>query len=257
MDVELIIALIGVSGILIAAILSSAGYLYRVRLDSKRSARKVLYFLLEIRHAIIISSIDPDVGTDKYFDHFVNRMRNKGLPLEKEEMEKIFSEQICEHFKNVISTSGTNIEKRLVLPFEAALLDMATVNPVLAYKLRGKEKIEKLISHINSHQEAVKESFIPMIEESWVKDVMLETSSEVEEQVESELYGSLDDDILLLANYCGKSDYRNSKIALCKGLNNSNKYDYSEFDTYIDMFMERLIEAATEQQLLTAEVTHN
>ena len=257
MDGKLIIALIGVGGILIAAILSSAGYLYRIRLESKRSARKVLYFLLEIRHAIIISSMDPDVGTDKYFEHCVQRMRNKGYPLEKEEMAKIFSEQICEHFRNVISTSGTDIDKRLVIPFEDALLDMATVNPVLAYKLRGKEKVEKLISHINTHQASVSEKFIPMIEEDWVKDVMLETSSDIEEQVESELYGSLDDDILLLAKYCGKPDYRNSKTALNKGLNNSNKYDYSEFDKHIDTFIENLQEAATKQQLSTAEVTHN
>ena len=247
MDIKLIIALIGIGGVLIAAILGSAGYLYRVRLESKRSARKVLYYLLEIRHAIIVSSIDPDVGTDKYFDHFVNRMRNKGYPLEKEEMAKIFSEQICEHFKNVTSTAGTDIEKRLVIPFENALLDMAAVNPVLAYKLRGKEKVEKLISHINTYQESVSEKFIPMIEEDWVKDVMIKTSSELEDQVERELYGSLDDDILLLAKYCGKSDYRNSKVTLSKGLNNSNKYDYSEFDKHIDTFMENLHEAANKQ----------
>jgi hypothetical protein len=246
-NINMIVAIIGIIGIVIAAILSSAGYLYRVRLESKKSAKKVLYFLLEIRHAIIISSMDPDVGTEIYFEHCVQRMRDKGFPLEKEEVEKIFSEQICEHFKNVISTSGTDIEKRLVIPFEAALLDMATINPVLAYKLRGKEKIEKLLSHINTHQEAVKEKFIPMIEDDWVKDVVLETSRDVEVDVERELYGSLDDDILLLAKYCGHSDYRNSKAALITGLNNSNKYDYSEFDKYIDMFMDRLIEAATKR----------
>ena len=257
MDTKLMIALIGIGGILIAARLSSAGYLYRVRLESKRSARKVLYYLLEIRHAIIISSMDPDVGTDKYFEHFVQRMKNKGLPLEKEDMEKIFSEKICEHFNNVISTSGTDIEKRLVIPFEEALLDMATVNPVLAYKLRGKEKIEKLISHIGTHQETVTETFIPMIDEEWVKDVLLETSRNAGDEVERELYESIDEDILLLAKYCGSSDYSNSKAALVTGLNNSNKYDYSEFDKHIDEFMARLIEAVNNQQLLNVDKPHD
>lgn len=247
------VAIIGIVGIVIAAILSSAGYLYRIRLESKRSARKVLYYLLEIRHAIIISSMDSATGTKKYLEHCVKRFADKGIPVDEIEMEQVFSDMIQDHFNNVISSSSTDIEARIVIPFEAALLDMATVNPVLAYKLRGKEKLEKLISHINSHQEAVKKNFIPVIKEDWVKDVMLETSSEVEEQVESELYGSLDEDILLLAKYCGKSDYRNSKASLNKGLNNSNKYDYSEFDNYIDTFIARLMEAATKQQLLAVE----
>jgi uncharacterized membrane protein len=48
----------GMIGIVTSAILASAGYLYKIRGDQKRNARRVLYFLLEIRFHVYAAMFD-------------------------------------------------------------------------------------------------------------------------------------------------------------------------------------------------------
>lgn len=249
-DTKVIIALIGV---VLAALMSSAGYLYRNQTEHKKSARKVLYLLLEIRHSIIASLFDPDEATNEYVIHYTKRLNKKGIEATPENFTDNLKGMVSVHFHNIVSSLKTDIEARLLNPFEEALFELAAINPVLAYQLRGKEKLEKLVAHTNQYQFKVTEQ-VENIEEAWARKVMLELSSDFKKDALNELSDTLNKDVLTLAKSCGWLDYWKCKTALDKGTSNKNKYDFEELDIWIDKLLEKLVEAANKQTQGVTEV---
>lgn len=254
LDVKVIAALIAICGILISAMLSSVGYFFKTRVETKRSARKVLYLLLEIRYAIMSSLFDPEDAAIAYFEHLFKRIKEKGLPIEPSEVEGPTLNLVEIHFENIISTLRTNIHEKLLAPFEEALSEFATVKPVLAYRLRGKEKLETLITHTNNYLEIYEEKILEEIEQEWLQDALVSNSYKLKEESTSELIDLLDEDIILLSKYCGFVDYRECKQALQKKVS-PQKYDFSELDAIIDKFLVKIIEAANKSSQPTTAGT--
>lgn len=246
-DAKVIAAWVGVIGVVLAALMSSAGYLFRNRTERKKSARKVLYLLLEIRHSIIASLFDPDEATEKYFVHYMARLNTKGIVANPEDLTDSLRAMVSGHFYNMTSSLKTDIETRLLNPFEEALFEMASVNPVLAYQLRGKEKLEKLVAHTNQYQSKVTEQVEVGIVEEWAREVMLELSNELKEEALNELSETLNNDVLTLAKACGWLDHRKCKAVLDKAASNKNKYDFEDLDKSVDKLVEKLVLAANMQ----------
>ncbi|MFC3150065.1 hypothetical protein ACFOEK_03415 [Litoribrevibacter euphylliae] len=252
LDVKVIVALIGVCGILITALLSSFGYLFKTRVETKKSARKVLYLLLEIRYAIINSLFDPEDAAKAYFEHLFKRIKEKGIPVEPSEIEGSMHDLVKTHFHNIISAMRTDIHENLLTPFEETLLDLATVKPVLAYRLRGKEKLEAVMSHTNNYLQSYEEKISEHIEQEWLQEVLFSSSDELKEENISELIALLDEDITLLAKHCGFIDYRECRQALQKKKIEPHEYDFSELDVFIDKILIKIIEAANKSIQPTA-----
>lgn len=245
LDVKVIAALIGISGILIAALISSFGYLFKTRVETKKSARKVLYLLLEIRYAILNSLFDPEDATKSYFEHFYKRFKDKGFPVGPSEIEGPMQDIVQTHFKNIVSSMKTDIHEKLLAPFEEALLEFATVKPVLAYRLRGKEKLESVILHTNNYSQNYEEQISKEIDQDWLKEILFSNFDDLKEKSISELISLLDEDITLLAKHCGAFDYRECKQVLLNKKIESNKYDFSELDGFMDKLFIKLMEAAS------------
>lgn len=248
LDIEVTVAMIGIGGILVAAVLSSAGYLYRARTDMKRSARIVLYSLLEIRHALSLSLVDPVEATEKYLEYYVGRVKGKGIELSKEEMHAVMYPLVHDYFAQMVSSMKTDIQERLLESFEKALMEFAAVNPVLAYQLRGKEKLESLVVVSNAHHNRLNEEVIETIDVEWVKSVLTDCAEEFKSDTFHALTKQLDDDILILARHCGRRDLKMCKAVCAKSINERNKYDFSEIDEWIDKLFSRLVDAARKQQ---------
>lgn len=255
MDIKLITALVGIAGILIAAILSSWGYFYRARIDAKKNARQVLYLLLEIRYATNTGLFDPDVATDKYLTHQMIRLSTPEVPLNKDELDQIFGDMIRTHFQNIINAVRVDIETRLLEPYEESLMELAATNPVLAFSLRGKEKLGSLASHSTDHVNTVDTTIESLIEEEWLLDVLSEAGNELKEETLQELSQSLDNDILMLAKHCSRSDLKECEHVLKNSINTSNIYDFSVIDTFIDKMMVRINEEAKNQNKVNTEET--
>ena len=81
-DVDVTTFLVGITGLAFAAILSSVGYLYRGWLESRRSARKVLYLLLEIRYALSVSFFNAHSAKEEYIKHYSLHLKEKGINVE-------------------------------------------------------------------------------------------------------------------------------------------------------------------------------
>lgn len=236
-------SLIGVVGILVAAILSSSGYLYRARLEGKKSYRRTLYFLLEIKYSISTSIFDPVEATGKYVDHLSEKFKSKGIPFEVDQLDPSILDMVKGHFINLIDTQKIDISSRLLEPYENSLLELSLVDPVLAYKLRGKDTLSKLLIHTKDYLETAKEELINPEGESWVKDLLSGISDTSKTEAYQELEELINSDILLLAKSCGRRDYKNTLKTFNTGIVGEGRYDFSDLDEYMDRVLGVLVEA--------------
>lgn len=248
MDIEVIVALVGIFGVFVAAVLSSAGYLYRASTDAKRSARTVLYFLLEIRHALALSLIDPSDATKKYFEYYARRLNENGIEQDIGELSSAMFPLLYDYFEKLISSMKTDMKTRLLEPYENSLMEFAAVNPVLAYQLRGKEKLEALVAVSNVHHSRVNAEVIEAVDIDWAKSVLAEFAEDVRTNNFTTITKQLDDDIIVLARHCGRRDLKMCKAVYANSLNEENKYDFSEIDDWIDKLIARVVEAARKQE---------
>ncbi len=252
LDVKLVASLIGIAGILITAVLSSFGYLFKTRVETKKSARKVLYLLLEIRYATVNSLFDPEEATNAYFEHFYNRVKLKGIPVEISEIKDPMHNIVQSHFQNIISAMRTDIHDKLLAPYEEALIEFATVKPVLAYRLRGKEKLETVISHTSNYRQNYQNVISQRINEEWLKEILFDSSNDIKKESIFELIELIDKDIILLAKHCGFFDLIDCKKSLAYKKIEPSKHDFKDLDKFIDNIITKIIETTNKPTKPTA-----
>lgn len=241
-DPKVLAAMFAVLGTVGAAVMSSAGYLFRAQTDQKKSLRKVLYLLLELRYAVLVRLFDPDVVTREYISHSSKRLSARGLESNPDEVPAAYLELISTHFRNLGSSLRTEIDERLLTPFEDALLEMATIAPALAYQLRGREKLECVIGHTRQYQSQVSSLLASNIQEPLLK-VMQDTSSDIKEEALEDLSKLLDRDVLMLAKACGRRDYRACKRIIKHGPSLKQQLDFDAIDALIDQVFDKLTTA--------------
>lgn len=232
-DAKVITSMLAVVGIFIAAALSSAGYLYRVQIEQKKSLRKVLYLLLEIRHAVIARLFDPDAATEEYLAEMTKRLAIRGIKTENNEFPIAYRELISTHFKNIILSLRSELDERLLTPFEEALFEMSAVAPALAFQLRGREKLESVVGHTKQYISQLSGKLEVDVPEPLLK-IMLEASSGLKEEVLEDIYETLNKDVMLLAKACGWRDSRACKKIIEKGPLPKQHLDLSNLDSLID-----------------------
>lgn len=231
---------IALVGILITALFSSIGYFYTNLTRGRKSSKKVLYLLLEIRHAIRVSILDPKVITEKYWDYYCKKLNLAGMELNRNEVPQIEWNLAFESFQKNIESQKTNIQERLLIPYENSLLNMAELSPVLAYQLKGKEKLEDSIENIRQHSESCLLKFQESNNYAPYKDQLMEFTEECQQEAMSQISTLIDDDILCVAKKCGRSTYKECESILEKKTNFLDEYDFSEFDLSINLIIKKM-----------------
>ncbi|MDG9667069.1 hypothetical protein ONV78_04915 [Hahella sp. CR1] len=249
-DVKFIAALVSLVGILLAAIISSAGYFYKNWTESKRSARKVLYLLLEIRYAINISLFSPSASAEKFMIHYSKRMEERGLQFDLDVAKKSIMPLIIKYFTDMSNSLKVDIEKRLLTPYDNALMELAAVNPVLAYQLRGKDKFDDIGFHVNRYTDSIRENLPKGDLYDWMVDLLENEAKEVSNSTISKLALNFDSDILRLARYCGRRDLRNSKYCIDNSYSTTNDIDFSELDEMIDLIIDKCLDEYTKKEFI-------
>lgn len=244
MSAEVILSGIGLAGILLSALMSSYGYLYRAKAEQKRNSRKVLYTLLEIRFSIMRSLISPIDATTKYIEYLIERFAKIGIVLYENDFPKELRINIQEHLTDVINSSIKNIEIELKVEYEQALSLMAAENPVLAYRLRGKEVIEKILGHTNSCLVQMEDYISSYEADKWLKDVFVKTSAEVKEQVANQVVKTLNSDVSNLSKVCGFSDHKSAMKAIKVESSVSQLLDFEELNTFFERYIKNIQDAA-------------
>lgn len=244
LDVKVIASLIGVAGLAFAALLSSIGYFYRGRIESKRSARKVLYLLLEIRYALSVSLFNADKAKDEYIRHYTDRLKEKGIDVNYEDIDAKIGSVVADHFNSLAKTAKTDIAERLINPFEEALSELSQISPVLAYRLRGKEKLELIAKLNSSYLDSFKVDFVEGLEAEWAKKTMVEFAKDMENAALKKLSGNLDQEVTILSKRCGWKDKYECKSVLSVKFGEFDKETFLELDKLIDALQEKMTVAA-------------
>jgi hypothetical protein len=242
-DVKVITAIIALFGILLASALSAGAYFYKVRVETHKSIKKSLYYLLEIRHFILTSLFNPKKEIEVYLKHYSEHLTNKGIKLSRRDFENSLVDFIRGHFENSISTLKANVENDLVLPYEESLLELSTINPVLAYSLKGREKLGELLIQARNYSDSLPDKIDIPGGEKWLRDIVPNITTELSEKLVEETLSELENDITVLAKTCGNKTYKDTKTLLKKKLTFKDKYIFNELDTYMDLVIEKMIEA--------------
>lgn len=243
-SVDVIASFWAMVGIAFAAILSAIGYWYRGRVESKRSARQVLYLLLEIRHALSASIFDSSKAATEYLIHYADRLSTYGFDIQLEEVETKIGEIVKDYFSRVAEISKTDINERLLQPFEDSLSRLSQDAPVLAYRLRGKEKLELLAKLNATHISKSEHGIIAEIGEQSAREAMLKFTKEMEKNALQKISNHLDEEILTLSFHCGCLEYVRCKKVLSVKFGAFDNKLFSELDKLIDELVSRIMEEA-------------
>ncbi len=234
LDNSLITPLIGLIGVFLTAILSLLSYYFKNRREAKRDARQVLYLFLEIRYSLCFSIFDAEKATDEYLTEYVKKLNGKGVPLTKEHFSPDLVNLISSFFEEITKTAKMDIKQRVLTPLETSLSKLASEVPVLAYRLNGKDKIERLSRLVKSHSENIMSIATNEVGEQNTKDITINMISKIRDTGQIGLVDHIDEDILLLAWYCGLKEYIQCKFILAKKPVYLDNQFFEEIDKMFD-----------------------
>ena len=201
MDNNIIAALFGLLGISLGSFLAGIGYYLTSRRMRLHSKRNVLFHLLEIRHQIKTSYFNPQEITDEYFNHCAEHFKKVGLATDEKVPVEI-SELIKGHIQSLINAFRPNIDSGFLQSFEESLKLLCIDDPVLAYKLRGREKLVEVLDA----QENYIDNFncMKLLKDSSVlEDVISKQLNKANDSATKELIEDIDKDISLISRKCG------------------------------------------------------
>jgi hypothetical protein len=225
-------------GTVIGALFGSAGYFLKTflktRSEAKKTTRKVLYWLLEIHHAIETLRLDPTDLTQEYLQYFRNKMMEHGIPCEGE-LPPQLKNLIIEHLKNVIDSARTGLDERFLDPYEKALLELAQVDPVLAYQLRGKEKLTAFVQLANQYSYDFSELVRSEVSTDHSRESTVSLADRAKKDAIDLLVQELEQDILKVARISGGKDLKQCRSLLAETYPDM-QYDFSKLDPLLEEF---------------------
>lgn len=77
----------------------------------------------------------------------------------------------------------------------------------------------------------------------WLTNLVPDISTEMPEKAVEDSLLQLEEDIKALAKTCGRKTYKNTRLLLQKRLTFDDKDIFSELDSYMDVVIEKMIEA--------------
>jgi hypothetical protein len=130
--------LLGVFGTSFSALIAALGYLIKLVRDRKRTTRLVLYYLLEFHHRLSAVVYLIDRFPVNFLAEVTRSLGKKGLTLSDTDRSEI-SEVLRKKFQSWAAKYLDDLSREVVAPYEAALLELAKDDPVLAFMLKGQE----------------------------------------------------------------------------------------------------------------------
>lgn len=246
MEIEIIVAVIGLTGIAISSILGSLGYFLKSRIESKKNARKVLYYLLEIRHSIRSSLVDPNESYIEFCEFMESALAKRGLITNRTDVEKIIGPLILTHFTNMINSTKPELNESLLESYENALSELSCINPVVAYQLRGRETLQQAINHTREYATELEPILIAHQAETLgkIEKELLDFNNKIRKDTVNEMCSEIDEDVLSVAKICGLNDYYSCRKIIRSNAKNKNLMDIPETHLILDQMVAIINNAA-------------
>jgi hypothetical protein len=141
MDTEVIAALIGL--ISLGALLGGIGYYLKTRQERMKNKKIVLFHLLEFRHQVKSSYVAPKELADEYFRICTSYFKKVGLS-DGDEISQSIRSNVEDYMSNLVAACKPNIGEDFIQSYEDSLKNLCATDPVLAFKLRGMERLHEI-----------------------------------------------------------------------------------------------------------------
>jgi hypothetical protein len=129
----------GAASTLIAAL----SYWAKTRHEGRRATRTVLYYLLEVHHTVNRTHEVARSLPDKFMTVMRSSLQRKGVSITEAEW-ALAKTQVFPVLREFMSAELVELLTTLRDPLERALAELARENPVLAFRIRGRDQITLL-----------------------------------------------------------------------------------------------------------------
>jgi hypothetical protein len=143
MDIKIIVAIIGVLGLLLVSFLSSIGYFYRERCRKIRIINQNIFYLLKMLHIALALKNIGRFG-EKYSEKLKSHKKLKDLI---QDDDNILSKKCNELLTASISPIAQKVNEDFKKKFNDSIYELSKVRPVVAYKLSKTSYTEELAQH--------------------------------------------------------------------------------------------------------------
>jgi hypothetical protein len=230
--IKTILPLIGVA---LGWILSEGGKIFADKRQDKRKLKKLLFFLLELRF-YFSKELSNEIEIDKHLVLLENKIVTKfGDPdfnLESNIWKPFIKELILK------SSNQDDKFEYLADNIDKILIELAEVFPILAYELDGQHKIKDRINKVDNVLNDVKSMTdfeMPFDIKQWINP-----------KITIELLVDLDRSIKVIAK---KIDMKTWQMAKTKIKDMIFKIDVQEFESWIDEYLDKVIENIPENKI--------
>lgn len=229
----------------IPAILGVTGYLYKVWADKVKSRKLVLFYLLEIHYVLKVLPVSTEGLTERYLQHCKGVLKDAGLPIDEnyDKMMEQLAPIMHVYFENLFSAIPKNLDAKFQESFDSSLEALAKDNPVLAYKLKGRQCLEKISQAVKSYTGDL-EVQPGVTDNKLIGSVIKDEIAASANTAYSEILDEVNDDILTVARVCGPLTFWNCRKAIKKKIELDD--DFSEFglDEMLIPFLNKIIAEA-------------
>lgn len=255
MDGKVIAALIGLAGISLGALLSGVGYFMKSRAERLQIKRNILFHLLEIRFLLVSSYEDPRKITESYIEVCNRFFEKAGMGADEGPPEPL-KMLIENHLKNVIDAVKPKIEVDFISSYESSLKDLSKDDPVLAYRLRGRENLKEFLQVQDKYISSFEELDL-FKENPLMADVVSGHFDEASRLSMEKLISEINNDVLLVSRRCGLGHWWNCRKIIRRKLEPTSCFDEDELEQALGALFVQIVESANKagQQDATSGAT--
>ena len=217
MTSEIISASAAIIGTIIGVCASSVIHL----IDRKSSERKIInesiHYLLEVYYHV--NRINPEKITKAYFKYYFKQIKKSipGLDDKSMEITEKQSAQLLNASLIPVTQHSYEELKDLGNRYESMLNNLATILPVNAYYLRGKNKLAEVINLLSNTFENIKDANIDIEDADILKDLINKMQPYATKDLISEYTKDLESELRELLKNTNPYNRRKGKKAI-KGL---------------------------------------
>lgn len=135
--------------VLIPLLAASIAYLIRTNTEQTRVVKKVLYYLLEIRHKTRFLEPLPKEQFEKFASEYCQELKNNGIEGEALPPPETLR-QIMEWVFNQITQQQAALTPEFIKNYQSTLETLAGTQPVLAFVLNGSEQLSGLMQNLEA-----------------------------------------------------------------------------------------------------------
>lgn len=147
-------------GVPISIAAATGAYIYRTRVEQRRMANRVLYYLLEFRYRFRMMHFKPKGFGKEIMDSYLNVWKKYGLNLESTDLEIIqHLEVLMDQMVSNLLILKASIPEGFADGFRDALNELSERDPVTAFRINGSEDVNILIEEIEDYSERARQVF--------------------------------------------------------------------------------------------------